>query len=127
MAESRSALIASQVAAAVLGTLMQVQAPGPGYPPPLPGPDEQEVARKVADKVVNIPEIKHLASTESPWRSRAHWAMIVSLGAPLLGIAGIQLAPEYVDGIATVGWLASSAVAAYLAWRARTATRPLGE
>jgi hypothetical protein len=127
MAEGRNAALAAQVASAVLSTLVQTQTVGAGYPPPRPAVEQQAVAKEVAEKVVNIPEIKHLASTESPWRSRAHWAMVVSLVAPVLALGGLQLAPEYLDGIAQIGWLAANAVAAYLAYRARTATRPLGE
>lgn len=83
-------------------------------------------AQEIAQEALLQPELQHLASTESPWRSRAHWSMVVSVLAPVLALTGYSLAPEYQEAVAGGLWACGNGIAAYLAWRARKATKPLG-
>ncbi|MEZ0169952.1 hypothetical protein [Microvirga sp. TS319] len=84
----------------------------------------QEVAEVLQKEIA--PVMEHLTSTEPWYRSRANWSAIVAGLTPLIAIAGYNLAPEDQATIAGVLTLAGNLVAAYLARRARTATKPLG-
>lgn len=114
------------IAGAALSVLTSANA-NPAVGTHVPVQERQEIAREISAAAQASPEIRHLTSTEtSPWQSRAHWSMIASIIGPAVGLAGLKLAPEYLEGVATVGWLLCSAWAAYAAYRARKATKPLG-
>lgn len=92
-----------------------------------------DVAPEVVDALRNDPRIKdleqrveHLTSTEAWYSSRANWSAIVAGLTPLAAIAGYNLAPEDQIAIAALLGFVGNTIAAYLARRARTASKPLG-
>lgn len=99
-------------------------------------PVENTVAPHVAVVVANeiirqLPQFQHMFSTENWWQSRANWAAIVGVVAAVAGALNYTLMPEYRDLLETALLLGSSIGlplwSAYLAWRARRASKPLGE
>lgn len=99
----------------------------PGEAPRVTAAERNELAQEIAQKALTKPEIKHIASSESPWKSRANWSAMISVAAPIVAAFGYAVAPEYQEAIAGSLWLIGSLISAYLARRARTATKPLGE
>lgn len=89
--------------------------------------ERNRIAQEIAQKALAKPEVKHLASAESsPWQSRANWSALVSIVSPLLAVVGYAVTPDYAEAVAGALWLIGSLISAYLARRARTATKPLG-
>lgn len=95
--------------------------------------DAARVAAAVTRTVAEDPKVKeieqrvaHVTSTEPWYKSRANWSAIVAGLTPIIALLGYNLAPEDQATIAGVLTIAGNAVAAYLARRARTATKPLG-
>jgi len=118
--------VAEAIARAAMDRLSASREIGPGQPTVIPtASDRAIVAQQIAQEALQQPELQHLASTESPWRSRAHWSAVISGTAPFLAAFGWYLAPEYQEAVAGGLWACSSAIAAYLAHRARKATKPL--
>jgi len=78
-------------------------------------------------EVRNLPEIQHVTSTETHWwEQRSKWSAIVAGLTPLVALAGWEMTPEHQESVVTVVMVIGNSVAAYLAYRAGTATRPLG-
>jgi hypothetical protein len=127
MAQGQNAEMAAAIMNAALQAITKANR-DPATPMDLPKQDTQQLAEQVTQQIQQTPEYKHLASTEtSPWQSRAWWSRNVSLAAPFVaGLIGYTLPSDYNEVIAGVLWAVANVVAAYLAQRARTATRPLG-
>lgn len=90
------------------------------------------VAVVLANEIVSkLPQLQHMFSTENWWQSRANWAAIVGLVAAIAGAFNYTFMPEHRDLMETVLLVGSSIAlplySAYLAWRARRASKPLGE
>lgn len=93
-----------------------------------------EVAGQVVGQLQEDPRIKdlqarieHVTSTEGFFQSRANWSMLISLVSPAVALAvGYNVRPEYQVAAAAILWFAGNGAAAYMARRARTATKPLG-
>lgn len=92
----------------------------------VPPQQQQALAQKVANDVVKLPEIRHLTSTESPWRSRANISAVIALASPLLAYIGYELAEDDREQIAAGIVVAANIFSALFARWARTAARPLG-
>jgi hypothetical protein len=93
----------------------------------LPQTAAMEVAEAVAAQVRQLPEVRHVTNTEVHWyQQRSKWAAILAIATPIAALIGWNIQPEQqeliIGGIVTVG----NMVAAYLAYRAGTASKPLG-
>jgi hypothetical protein len=89
------------------------------------------VAREIVEEVHRIPEVQHVTSSEPHWyQQRSKWSAIVSgvlvVAAPLVARFGLAVSPELQEVIVTACTTVGGLVAAYLAYRAGTASRPLG-
>lgn len=90
-------------------------------------PSTQEtIAQSIVAKVEANPGIQHVTSTEEWYQSRANWSAIVGALTPVVALLGYNLTPEYAEAVALLLGTAGGWVAAYLARRARTASKPLG-
>lgn len=90
------------------------------------------VTVEVVKELQKSPEFQHATNTETYWwQQRSKWAAIVGIATavltPALKLAGVNLilSPDTADAIAAVLAAVGSAWAAYLAYRAGTAKRPL--
>lgn len=85
------------------------------------------IQERIVERVIAAPELQHAVSIEPWYQSRSNWAAIISIATPIVSIIGFALSPE--EQIAVAGFLSASGGlwAAYLARRARTASKPLGE
>lgn len=88
-----------------------------------------ETAIKTA--VANVPEIKTITNTEDHWyQKRSRWSAIISIGmtvaGPLLTKFGLPIDPSTQEWIATTLTTVGGLWASYLAYRAGTASKPLG-
>lgn len=90
------------------------------------------VAAAAVDELRKLPEFQKLAGSETAWyQQRSKWATIIGgvtvVGVPLLKSFGVDLniSPTMVDQASNVLGASGTAVAAYLAYRAGTAKRPL--
>lgn len=87
-----------------------------------------EIVQEAVKQIVETPEFKHSTNSEAHWwQQRSKWSMIIGLvgvvAAPILAKYGLNFdAEKTIDLMVAISGL----VASYLAWRAGTATRPLG-
>jgi hypothetical protein len=96
-----------------------------------PAAAADRVAREIVKEVQRIPEVQHVTSSEPHWyQQRSKWSAIVSgilvVAAPLVARFGLAVSPELQEVIVTACTTVGGLVAAYLAYRAGTASRPLG-
>lgn len=90
------------------------------------------VTAEVVKELQQSPEFQHVTNTETHWwQQRSKWAAIIGVATavltPALKLAGVNfiLSPDLADAFASVLAAVGSAWAAYLAYRAGTAKRPL--
>lgn len=91
-----------------------------------------ELAQAIQIAIDTTPEMQHVLNTERWWQKRSRWSMVISFSSilinPILKTAGL----DYDLGTSQQGLLADGLTAfgqlwaGYLAYRAGTATRPLG-
>lgn len=111
---------------AVLETLTSA-AGNPNVPVQIPNPQVVEkLAEQITEKVTKAPEIAHAASTEKWWQARSNWAWIsAAFISPALAALGYNMTPEDHIAFATLGMIVGNGIAAWMAYRARRATKPL--
>jgi len=91
-----------------------------------------DVLRKVEDAITKTPELQHVANAEAHWwQKRSRWASILGIVSAGLQFAGLTEAVPVIQGISpetfvNIGSGITALWSAYLAYRAGTATRPLG-
>lgn len=91
-----------------------------------------DIQREVEKAVVNSPELQHITNTEVWYQKRSRWSAIIGTAAPVIGMGlkmlGIEATFGAEEQIAlTDALMGVGAIwAAYLAYRAGTATKPLG-
>lgn len=100
---------------------------------PKVAPGVEAAVKNAVSKEVQ-PIIDHLTNNEAHWyQKRSFWSAIVSIGGvvllPIAAKFGLEgyLAPENHEMAVDALTKLSGALAAYLAYRAGTATKPLGE
>jgi uncharacterized membrane protein len=91
----------------------------------------EEAASGVVQKVLAAPAVQVATNTETHvWQKRSWWSAVVSgifvVAAPLLAKYGFSVTPETQEMVVTLCTTLGGLVAGYLAYRAGTATRPLG-
>lgn len=89
------------------------------------------VTTEVMKEIAQIPEVQHITNTETHWyQQRSKWSTIVSIvlvvATPMLAKYGFEVTPERQEFIETVCVTGGGLWAAYLAYRAGTAKKPLG-
>ena len=88
----------------------------------------EEARERVQEELRRVPELQHVTNTETHWwQKRSRLASILAVVTPIIaGVTGYNVSPEMqeiaVGGIVLVG----NAISAFLAYRAGTATKPLG-
>lgn len=92
-----------------------------------------EATTGVVEKVMDSPAIQHATNTETHvWQKRSWWSAVVSgifvVAAPLAAYFGLDgyITPQTQELIVTLFTTIGGIVAGYLAYRAGTATKPLG-
>lgn len=124
--QERKAAVASAVATAVRSEIAS-----PVSPLDAPAGRVQEATVSVVNKVLDAPAIQHATNTEEHWwQKRSRWSAIVSgivvVAGPLLAKYGFNVTPETQELVVTLCTTLGGMVAGYLAYRAGTATKPLG-
>lgn len=72
------------------------------------------------------PEVQHVTNSEPAWyQQRSKWAAIIGALTPIAALAGFNVSPDMANTVAGGISMVGSAIAAYLAYRAGTAKKPL--
>lgn len=96
-----------------------------------------QLKEELLEELKKSPEYQHATSAEAWYQSRANWSAIISVLTPIAAIGGYTLSSTSAECLALAGEAAGPVFAAitasvgglwaaFLARRARTATRPLG-
>lgn len=117
-------LIIKAVAAAANAALSAANQ-SPSVPVSMGPATQAAIAQEIVERVEADPGVQHVTSTEEWYQSRANWSAIVGALTPIVAIAGYNLTPEYQEATGLLLGTAGGWVAAYLARRARTASKPL--
>lgn len=118
-------LIIKAVAAAANAALSAANQ-SPAVPVSMGPATQAAIAQEIVERVEADPGVQHVTSTEEWYQSRANWSAIVGGLTPIVALLGYNLTPEYSDATGLLLATAGGWVAAYLARRARTASKPLG-
>lgn len=94
---------------------------------PLQPADVPVVVPEVVKEIQKLPEVQHATNTEAHWwQQRSKWAALFALATPAVAAVTGYTIPTELQEVAITGVLGvGNAIAAYLAYRAGTATKPL--
>jgi hypothetical protein len=97
----------------------------PAVPVNIPAAHQKDTAEKIASEVLDAPEMKVAANEERAWyQQRSKWASLLGTISTILSGGAAFTPPPYQEFVITAAGL-TSASAAYLGYRAGTATKPL--
>lgn len=86
-----------------------------------------DIGKEIAARVAADPVVQHVTNSEPWYRSRVTWGAIISIATPVLGMAGVALAPEDREAIITAALLLGPAVGGLVSLYGRWVSRkPIG-
>jgi hypothetical protein len=115
---------------AIAGVMAAASHPNTAIQPNQVVQSQSVIAAKVKDAIASDPELQNLTGTEAWYQKRSRWAAIVATGVAILAPIAAHYGWTFGTGeqeLATAVLTAGGGLwAAYLAYRAGTASKPLG-